>query len=62
MYVTKFPCNECAKAIVQSKIKKVVYFDPSYLENPNYPSEKIFKYCNIILEKYDNQKEIIIKL
>ena len=25
LYVTFFPCNECAKAIVQSGIKKVVY-------------------------------------
>lgn len=25
MYVTLFPCNECAKAIIQSGIKKVVY-------------------------------------
>ena len=25
IYVTLFPCNECAKAIIQSGIKKVVY-------------------------------------
>lgn len=25
LYVTLFPCNECAKAIIQSGIKKVVY-------------------------------------
>ena len=25
MYVTLFPCNECAKLIIQSKIAEVVY-------------------------------------
>lgn len=25
LYVTLFPCNECAKAIIQSGIKKVIY-------------------------------------
>lgn len=27
LYVNKFPCNECAKAIIQSGIKKVIYSD-----------------------------------
>lgn len=30
MYVTLFPCNECAKAIVQSGIKKIVYLENKY--------------------------------
>lgn len=25
IYVTLFPCNECAKLIIQSRIKEVVY-------------------------------------
>lgn len=28
IFVTKFPCNECAKAIIQSGISKVIYQDP----------------------------------
>ena len=27
MYVARFPCNECAKVIIQSRIKEVVYLD-----------------------------------
>ena len=27
LYVTKYPCNVCAKLIVQSGIKKVEYFE-----------------------------------
>ena len=30
LYVALFPCNECAKAIVQSGIKKVVYLSDKY--------------------------------
>ena len=30
LYVTLFPCNECAKAIIQVGIKEVVYLDNKY--------------------------------
>lgn len=30
LYVTLFPCNECAKAIIQSGIKTVIYADDKY--------------------------------
>ena len=30
LYVALFPCNECAKAIIQSGIKKVVYLSDKY--------------------------------
>ncbi len=30
LYVTLFPCNECAKAIIQSGIKEVIYADNKY--------------------------------
>ena len=30
LYVTLFPCNECAKAIIQSGIKEVVYVSDKY--------------------------------
>ena len=30
LYVTLFPCNECAKAIIQTGIKEVVYGDNKY--------------------------------
>ena len=31
LYVTLFPCNECAKAIIQAGIKTVVYDSDKYL-------------------------------
>ncbi len=30
LYVTLFPCNECAKALIQAGIKTVVYGDDKY--------------------------------
>lgn len=30
LYVSLFPCNECAKAIIQSGIKEIVYEDEKY--------------------------------
>ena len=30
MYVTLFPCNECAKAIIQAGIKEVIYDSDKY--------------------------------
>ena len=30
MYVTLFPCNECAKAIIQAGIKTIVYGEDKY--------------------------------
>ncbi len=34
LYVSRFPCNECAKAIIQSGIKTVVY---EYEKHPDRP-------------------------
>lgn len=32
IYVTHFPCNECAKAIVQAGIRKVVFYSDKHKE------------------------------
>ena len=34
LYVTLFPCNECAKAIIQAGIKTVIYGDDKYANTP----------------------------
>lgn len=43
LYVTLFPCNECAKLIIQSGIKKVYFLEgepkiPSILASTSYAS------------------------
>ena len=40
IYVTLFPCNECAKAIIQSGIKLIVYADDKYEDTPSVRASK----------------------
>ena len=40
IYVTLFPCNECAKAIIQCGIKEIVYWDDKYAETPSVKASK----------------------
>lgn len=43
IYVSLFPCNECAKAIIQAGIKKVVYDSDKYIGTPaNRASKRMF--------------------
>lgn len=35
VYVTLFPCNECAKAIIQSGIKEIIYMSDKYANADN---------------------------
>ena len=55
LYVTCFPCNECAKAIIQAGIQKVVYLEDKY---PNaeatIASKKLLKMAGISLRKFPN--------
>lgn len=40
LYVSLFPCNECAKAIIQSGIKTVVYDCDKYADTPSVIASK----------------------
>ena len=41
LYVDLFPCNECAKAIIQSGIKEVIYVDDKYADQDSFKVSKI---------------------
>ena len=34
LYVSLFPCNECAKAIIQSGIREIIYAEDKYADTP----------------------------
>ena len=54
MYVTLFPCNECAKAIIQSGIKHIVYLDDKYRNaNNNVAARHMFKIAGVETKKYE---------
>lgn len=40
IYVALFPCNECAKAIIQSGIKEVIYISDKYATSPGTIASK----------------------
>ncbi len=41
IYVDLFPCNECAKAIIQSGIKEIVYLSDKYADTPGVKASKM---------------------
>ena len=40
LYVTLFPCNECAKAIIQAGITTIVYGEDKYADTPAVRASK----------------------
>ena len=40
MYVTLFPCNECAKSIIQAGIKTFIYGGDKYAHTPAVKGSK----------------------
>ncbi len=60
LYVALFPCNECAKAIVQSGIKQVYYLSDKYHDTEaQFVSRKIFDSANVKYTQLKfNNKEI----
>ena len=52
-YVTLFPCNECAKAIIQAGIKEVIYMSDKYAETEStLASKKMFLSAGVKLTKF----------
>jgi len=56
IYVTLFPCNECAKAIIQSGIKKVVYLRMYSDETLVKITKEMFAVAGVECEAYNPNK------
>lgn len=59
MYVALFPCNECAKIIIQSGIKKVIYMSDKYAYKvETIAAKKMFDAAGVEYRQYipKNQK------
>ncbi len=53
LYVTLFPCNECAKAIIQAGIKTVVYSCDKYDGTPsNVAAKRLFNAAGVRYYEY----------
>jgi dCMP deaminase len=57
LYVTLFPCNECAKAIIQVGIKEIVFLDDKYHDHlESQASRRILDMAGVSYRKYVGRK------
>jgi dCMP deaminase len=54
LFVTLFPCNECAKLIIQSGIREIVYLDDKYASSEStIASRRMFDAVGLKYRKMD---------
>ena len=60
IYVDLFPCNECAKAIIQSGIKEVVYLSDKYAHTlDTIASKRMLRSAGVALRQLEITNESI---
>ena len=60
LYVSLFPCNECAKAIIQSGIRRIVYDSDKYETTPAVvASKKMLNAAGVVLQRYEHTNRTI---
>jgi dCMP deaminase len=63
MYVSLFPCNECAKAIIQSGIKELIYESDKYANTSSViASKRMLSQAGVKLTKLDHQVDLSISI
>lgn len=61
IYVALFPCNECAKAIIQAGIKEIIYISDKYADTDNNrASRRMLEAAGVKLTKFESKKKIEI--
>ncbi|KAI1301530.1 Deoxycytidylate deaminase [Halotydeus destructor] len=62
LYVTLFPCNECAKLIIQSGIKHVIYCGDKYRDKDQFvASRRMLSSAGVAFREYaGKQRQIVI--
>lgn len=54
IYTTLFPCNECAKAIIQSGINEIIYLSDKYYDSDSdHAAKKMFDMVGVSYRKYE---------
>lgn len=57
LYVTLFPCNECAKAVIQSGIKEIVFLSDKHRDEfAGKASDKLLSIAGIKITEYTGRK------
>ena len=62
IYVALFPCNECAKAIIQAGISEVIYLSDKYAAtDATLASKRMLRSAGVKLKQVEfDQKELVI--
>ena len=61
VYVALFPCNECAKAIIQSGIKEVVYISDKYRDTDSVrASKRMFDAAGVKYKKLEIKRDKLV--
>jgi len=54
MYVTLFPCNECAKLIIQAGIRELIYLSDKYAgTDPDVAAKRLFAAAGVACRKLE---------
>ena len=60
LYVALFPCNECAKAIIQSGVKEVLYLSDKYKDTMgNFASQRMLSAAGVKFTQLDTELKSI---
>ena len=63
LYVTLFPCNECAKAVIQSGIKEIIYEIDKYADTDGViAAKRMFEECGVSYRKIKLEREIALQI
>ena len=61
IYVGLFPCNECAKAIIQSGIREVVYLDDKYANaKSTLASKRLLSMAGVKMRKLKPREKTLV--
>jgi dCMP deaminase len=61
IYVDLFPCNECAKAIIQSGIREVVYLSDKYADTDGTrASKRMLEAAGVKLTRFSSERELTL--
>jgi dCMP deaminase len=60
LYVALFPCNECAKVIIQSGIREVVYLSDKYADtDPVRASRRMFEAAGVQCRRLESRRRAL---
>uniref|UniRef100_A0A0E9VCT2 dCMP deaminase n=3 Tax=Anguilla TaxID=7935 RepID=A0A0E9VCT2_ANGAN len=61
MYVALFPCNECAKLIIQAGIKDVIYLSDKYHDKKEFTaSRRLLDMAGILYKQFEPKRNKIV--